>query len=164
MRGKLMDRHTISISVINEAGVLSRIVGLFSGRGYNIESLTVAPALDKAYSKVTIVTVGDSSAIEQINKQLNRLIPILKVTDLLPTDSLEAEVAIIKVHAKDEDRATLLNMAQMSESKIVDFSDKTCTLRVVGDEKQINATIELIRPLGIKDIVRSGKVAMSKTQ
>ncbi|GBF23283.1 acetolactate synthase I/III small subunit [Candidatus Gastranaerophilus sp. (ex Termes propinquus)] len=154
--------HTISVYVTNEAGVLSRIVGLFSGRGYNIESLTVAPTLDKAFSKVTIVTFGDSASIEQITKQLNRLIPVIKVMDLAINDAIESELAIIKVHAKDEDRAQILHVTQVTDSKIIDVTDKTYVIRAVGDDKHISALVELLKPFGIKDLVRSGKVAMSK--
>lgn len=154
--------HTISILVTNEAGVLSRIVGLFSGRGFNIESLTVAPTLDKNYSRVTIVTVGDDAAIEQITKQLNRLIPIIKVMDLNINEAIECEVALIKVWAKDEERAELIKIADITNSKIIDVTDKTYTLQVVGDDKQIHALSELLKPLGIKEFVRSGKVAITK--
>ena len=160
-----MQKHTISISVLNEAGVLSRIVGLFSGRGYNIESLTVAPSLDKAYSKVTIVTVGDRAVIEQIGKQLNRLIPVIKVMELPQSDAIEFEMAIIKVQVKDEERANLLNsIATVTDAKIIDTADKAYTVRCIGDEKQINTLVDILKPFGIKDMTRSGKVAMSKTQ
>jgi len=155
--------HTISILVTNESGVLSRIVDLFSGRGYNIESLTVAPTLDRAFSKVTIVTKGNEAALEQINKQLNRLIPVIKVMDLPVSDAIEAEMAIVKIHAKDEDRAQILSIAHTTDSKIIDVNDKNYTILTVGNDKSINALIELLRPFGIKDLVRSGKVAMSKS-
>lgn len=154
--------HTVSILVTNEAGVLSRIVGLFSGRGFNIESLTVAPTLDKNYSRVTIVTLGDDAAIEQITKQLNRLIPIIKVTDINLNEAIECEVALIKVYAKDEDRAELIKIADITNAKIIDVTDKTYTLQVVGDDKQIKALSELLKPLGVKEFVRSGKVALTK--
>ena len=157
-----MNNHTISISVTNEPGVLSRIVDLFSGRGFNIESLTVAPTMDGAYSRVTIVTQGDNSSIEQITKQLNRLIPILKVIDLTVAEAVETEVALVKVHAKDETRAQILNCVATTGAKIVDVTDKTYTIQIVGDTKQINALLELLKPIGIKEMVRSGKFAASK--
>ncbi len=157
-----MNNHTISISVTNEPGVLSRIVDLFSGRGFNIESLTVAPTMDRAFSRVTIVTQGDDSSIEQITKQLNRLIPILKVTDLTIAEAIETEVALIKVHTKDETRAQILNCVASTGAKVVDVTDKIYTIQIVGDTKQVNALMELLRPIGIKEFVRSGKTALSK--
>lgn len=154
--------HTISILVTNESGVLSRIVDLFSGRGFNIESLTVAPTLDKNFSRVTIVTVGDESAIEQINKQLNRLIPVIKVMDLHIGDAIESEIALVKIYATDEDRPEIIKIADITNSKIIDITDKTYTIQTVGDDKQIHALSELLKPYGIKEFVRSGKVAVTK--
>lgn len=154
--------HTISILVTNESGVLSRIVDLFSGRGYNIESLTVAPTLDLNFSRITIVTNGDESAIEQINKQLNRLIPVIKVMDLNINESIECEVALAKVYGSDEIRSEIIKIAEITNSKIVDVTDKTYTIQTVGDEKQIRAFVELLKPLGIKEFVQSGKIAISR--
>lgn len=154
--------HTISILVTNESGVLSRIVDLFSGRGYNIESLTVAPTLDVNFSRITLVTNGDESAIEQINKQLNRLVPVIKVMDLHVNDAIECEVAMVKVYGSDEDRAEIIKIADITSSKIIDVTDKTYTIQSVGDEKQIKALIELLKPLGVKEFVQSGKIAISK--
>jgi acetolactate synthase-1/3 small subunit len=158
-----MNNHTISVSVTNEPGVLSRIVDLFSGRGFNIESLTVAPTLDRAYSRVTIVTPGDSSAIEQILKQLNRLVPILKVMDLNVSEAIEVEIGLIKVHANDENRAQILQCVQATDGKIIDVTDKTYTIQIIGNDKNINAALELLKPFGIKEFVCSGKVAVSKS-
>ena len=155
-------RHTISVLVKNEAGVLSRISDLFSGRGYNIESLTVAPGIDPEFSRITIVTMGDEHVIEQITKQLNRLIPTLKVVDLTTEDSLDAEVILCKVTAKDDSRSEILRIAEIFDAKVVDVSNKTYTIQAVGDERQIRSIIELLRPLGIKELVRSGKVAISR--
>ena len=154
--------HTISVLVKNEAGVLSRISDLFSGRGYNIESLTVAPGLDSEFSRITIVTMGDDQVIEQITKQLNRLIPTLKVSDLTMEEALEAELIFCKITAKDDTRSEILRIAEIFDAKVVDVSNKTYTLQVVGNERQIKSIIELLRPLGIKELVRSGKVAISK--
>ena len=154
--------HTISVLVRNEAGVLSRISDLFSGRGYNIESLTVAPTIDNEYSRVTIVTHGDEKVIEQICKQLHRLIYTLKVAEISPENSVSRELVLLKVTAKDEDRSEILRIAEIFESKIVDVSPKTYTLQIVGDQTKVQAVIELLRPLGIKEIVRSGLVSMTK--
>ena len=155
--------HTISILVSNESGVLSRIVDLFSGRGYNIESLTVAPTIDRLYSRVTIVTGGDEAAIEQICKQLNRLIPVIKVADLNVAEALEVEIALAKIQVKDEEKSDILRIAETTGSKIVDVTDKTYILQIIGNEKQVQALVELIRPYSVREFVRSGKVAISKT-
>lgn len=155
--------HTISILVTNESGVLSRIVDLFSGRSYNIESLTVAPTIDRLYSRVTIVTGGDAAAIEQINKQLNRLIPIIKVADLNISEALEREIALVKIQVKDEEKSDILRIAEATNAKIIDITDKTYILQAIGDEKQIQALVEMVRPYSVKEFVRSGKVAISRT-
>ena len=155
-------RHTLSILVINEAGVLSRVTGLFSGRGYNIESLTVAPCLDCDYSRITLVTEGDDDVIEQITKQLNRLIPIIKVVDLSVAEATEREFVFCKVNAKDETRSEILRIAELSNARVIDVASRAYTIEASGDEKQITTMIELLRPLGIKEIVRSGLVAITK--
>lgn len=154
--------HTISVLVRNEAGVLSRISDLFSGRGYNIESLTVAPTLDTDYSRVTIVTNGDDKVIEQITKQLNRLIPVIKVMDLYFNDSIEREFIMCKVNAKNEQRSEILRIAEIFNAKIIDVTNRSYTLQALGDERQIRSLIELLRPIGIKELVRSGKVVISR--
>lgn len=154
--------HTISVLVRNEAGVLSRISDLFSGRGYNIESLTVATTLDTDYSRLTIVTTGDDKVIEQINKQLNRLIPVIKVMDFMTEESIEREFILCKVTARDEDRSEILRIAEIFNAKIIDVTHKSYTLQALGDERQIRSLIELLRPIGIKELVRSGRVAISR--
>lgn len=154
--------HTISVLVSNEVGVLSRIVDLFSGRGYNIESLTVAPTADSIYSRVTIVTPGDDNAIEQICKQLNRLIPVIKVANLSVGDALEYEIGLIKVYVSDDTRAEFMNIVAQANASIMDVADKIYTVRVDGDEKKVATFAELVRPFGIKEFVRSGKVAITK--
>jgi len=155
--------HTISVLVTNEVGVLSRIVDLFSGRGYNIESLTVAPTLDSVYSRVTIVTLADDDVIEQICKQLNRLIPVIKVANLSVGDAIEYEIGLLKISVNDENRAEFMNIVAQSGAKIMDVTDKTYTVKIDGDEKQVQTFAELVRPFGIKEFVRSGKVAITKS-
>ena len=154
--------HTISILVRNEAGVLSRISDLFSGRGYNIESLTVAPTLDTDFSRVTITTNGDDKVIEQITKQLNRLIPTIKVMDLPVNDAIEREFIMCKICARDEHRSEILRIAEIFNAKIIDVTHKSYTLQALGDERQIKSLIELLRPIGIRELVRSGKVVISR--
>lgn len=153
-------RHTLSVLVQNESGVLTKISGLFSGRGYNIESLTVAPTLEPEYSRVTIVTSGDDKVIEQICKQLNRLINTIKVVDVTGENSIDRELVLIKVSAVEESRSEILRIAEIFNAEIIDVSPKTFTLEVMGDEIKIRSVIELLRPLGIKEIARSGKVAI----
>jgi len=153
-------RHTLSVLVQNESGVLTKISGLFSGRGFNIESLTVAPTIDTDFSKVTIITTGDDKIIEQICKQLNRLINIIKVVDVTSANIAERELILIKISAKS-DRSVILRTAEMFNAKIVDFTKKSCTLEAMGDENTIKSLIEMLKPHGIKDLVRSGKVAIS---
>ena len=157
------NNYTISVLVTNEVGVLSRIVDLFSGRGYNIESLTVAPTLDSIYSRVTIVTRGDESVIEQICKQLNRLIPVIKVANLKIGDAIEYEIGLIKVSIADENKSDFLNIVAQAQAKIIDVTEKIYTVKIDGDEKQVQTFAELIRPYGIKEFVRSGKVAITKS-
>lgn len=155
-------KHTLSVFVENEFGVLSRIAGLFSGRGYNIESLTVAPTQDDEYSRVTIVTTGDDKVIEQITKQLNKLVNVIKVQDITTVNYIDREMALIKVSAKEENRSEILRIAEIFEGKIVDVSQKFYTVEVMGDEWKIKSVIELLKPLGIKELVRSGKVAITR--
>lgn len=153
-------KKTISVLVKNEAGALSRIANLFSGRGYNIESLTVATTLDTNYARTTIVTTGDEAVIEQILKQLNRLIPVIKVSGLEPESSTILELVFIKVTVKNSDNAELLKITESFGAKIIDVKEKDYTLQAVCDEKQLKCLIEILKPIGIKEIVRSGAVAI----
>ncbi len=155
--------HTISVLVTNEVGVLSRIVDLFSGRGYKIESLTVAPTLDSIYSRVTNVTKADDSVIEQICKQLNRLIPVIKVANLTIGDAIEYEIGLLKISVSDENRAEFMNIVAQAQATVMDVSDKIYTVKIDGDEKKVQTFAELVRPFGIKEFVRSGKVAITKS-
>ena len=152
--------HTISVLVSNEVGVLSRIVDLFSGRGYNIESLTVAPTVDSIYSRVTIVTPGDD---EQICKQLNRLIPVIKVANLSLGDAIEYEIGLLKVSVNDENKAEFLNIVAQARATIMDVTDKIYTVKIDGNEQKVQTFAELVRSYGIKEFVHSGKVAITKS-
>ncbi|MEK6691712.1 MAG: acetolactate synthase small subunit [Nitrospirota bacterium] len=155
-------RHTISVLVENKFGVLSRISGLFSGRGYNIESLTVGETIDPQISIMTIVTTGDDQIIEQITKQLNKLIDVIKVTDMTELDHVEREMVLVKVAPKQEDKAEVLRLAEIFRGRVVDSGLTTYTLEITGDEKKIEAFIELIKPYSIKEFARTGKVAISR--
>ncbi len=155
-------RHTISVLVENKFGVLARIAGLFSGRGFNIESLCVAESIDPKVSRMTIVTRGDDRIIEQITKQLNKLVDVIKVVDLTEEKFVDREIVLIKVNAEPSIRAEILRIADIFRGKIVDVSPKTYTIEITGDEGKIVAIIEMLKPLGIKEIARTGRIAMSR--
>jgi acetolactate synthase-1/3 small subunit len=155
-------RHTISVLVENKFGVLSRVSGLFSGRGYNIESLSVGETIDPNISIMTIVTSGDDWVIEQITKQLNKLIDVIKITDLTELDHVEREMVLVKVSPRQENKAEVLRIAEIFRGRIVDSSPATYTIEITGDEKKIDAFIELMKPMGIKEFVRTGKVAIAR--
>lgn len=155
-------RHTISVLVENEFGVLSRVSGLFSGRGFNIESLCVAETTDSQISRMTIVTSGNEKILEQIEKQLNKLINVIKVVDHSGGESVERELVLIKVAAEPDTRAEILRIVDIFRGKIVDVSPKTYTVEVTGSEGKIAAMIEMLKPMGIKEIARTGKIAMGR--
>ncbi len=155
-------RHTISVLVENKFGVLSRVSGLFSGRGYNIESLSVGETIDPQISIMTIVTSGDDWVIEQIDKQLNKLIDVIKVVDMKELDHVEREMVLIKVAPRAEDKAEVLRIAEIFRGRIVDSSQKTYTIEVTGDEKKIAAIVDILKPMGIKEFVRTGKIAIAR--
>lgn len=156
-------RHTISVLVSNEFGVLSRISGLFSGRGFNIESLSVAETKDPRFSRMTIVTSGDDAVLEQITKQLNKLISVVKVYDFTGEEHIERELALIKVSSSADNRAEILSIVDIFRAKVVDVSPRSYTIETTGDEEKISAITELLRPFGIKEIVRTGRVAMARS-
>jgi acetolactate synthase-1/3 small subunit len=157
-----MRRHTISVLVENKFGVLSRVAALFSGRGYNIESLSVGETIDPQISIMTVVTSGDDWIIEQINKQLNKLIDVIKVIDLTEMDHVEREMILIKITPKKENKVEVLRLAEIFRGRVLDSSPTTFTIEVTGDEKKIMAFIELMKPMGIKEVVRTGKVAIAR--
>ena len=155
-------RHTISVLVKNEFGVLSRVSGLFSARGFNIESLTVAETLDPEFSRMTIVTAGNEQIIEQILKQLRKLIDIIKVSDLTGKRFVERELALIKVRAEEKTRAEVLRTVDIFRCKVVDVTPRTYTIEVTGTEDKILAIIDLLSPMGIREIIRTGRVAVPR--
>lgn len=152
--------HILSLLVENKFGVLSRVAGLFSGRGFNIDSISIAPTLDPSISQMTIVTRGDDRVIEQITKQLNKTIDIIKVSDFSEQNYILREVALIKVSAKGSDREEALRITNIFRARVVDSSPTTYTIEVTGDEQKIDAIVNLLRPLGIKELVRTGPIAM----
>jgi acetolactate synthase-1/3 small subunit len=155
-------RHTISVLVENEFGVLARVAGLFSGRAFNIESLTVAETLEPSISRITLVTRGDDQVLDQITKQLNKLISVVKVIDFTPTKHVERELALIKVTANEKTRAEVMHIVDIFRGKVIDVSPEAYLIEVTGDDDKITAILELLGPLGIKEIARTGKVAMHR--
>ncbi|MEW6619765.1 MAG: acetolactate synthase small subunit [bacterium] len=155
-------RHTISVLVENKFGVLARVAGLFSGRGFNIDSLCVAETDDPTMSMMTIVTHGDNKIIEQIEKQLNKLIDVIKVSDLTKEEHVERELVLIKVTTENGSRAEIMEIVDIFRAKIIDVGQKTIIVETTGDEDKLKALINLLKPFGIKEIVRTGKIALSR--
>ncbi|MBD3384914.1 acetolactate synthase small subunit [candidate division KSB1 bacterium] len=154
-------RHIINIEVENQAGVLARISGLFSARGFNIESLSVSH-VDTKTSNMTMVVRGDDWVIEQINKQLNKLIDVIRVTDITTSgrDYVNRELVLAKVHCPSSKRGDITNLVDIFRAKVVDISNHSVTLELTGSEKKINAFLETLKPFGIKDLARTGSIAM----
>ena len=155
-------RHTISLLVDNEYGVLSRIAGLFSARGFNIESLCVAESLEPDTSRITLVTRGDPNIIEQVTKRFNNMVNVIKVSDLTGDTRVEREMILVRVEANKETRAEILRIVDIFRAKVVDVSQKNYMLELTGDIDKISAFIDLLRPLVIKEIARTGTVAMTR--
>lgn len=158
-----MPSHTISVLVENEFGVLARVAGLFSSRGFNIESLTVnEDPLDPTVSRIVLVTSGDDAILEQINKQLNKLVPVIKVIDYKGVDIVEREMVMVKIAIDERTRSELDSIMSAFRAHVVDIGRNAITVELTGDSDKIVAFIALVRPLGIKEMVRSGKVAMAR--
>jgi acetolactate synthase-1/3 small subunit len=156
-----MKPHTLAVLVENKAGVLSRVSGLFSRRGFNIESLAVGTCEEPGMSRITIVVIGDDEKIEQVMKQLNKLIDIVKVTDLTENERVERELALIKVAAEPgTSRAEVMQIAQIFRAQIVDVGAKSVILQVVGDTDKIDALEKLLRQYGVKELVRTGRIGI----
>ncbi|OGR40337.1 MAG: acetolactate synthase small subunit [Desulfovibrionales bacterium GWA2_65_9] len=156
-------RHILSVTVENEPGVLSRVAGLFSGRGFNIESLNVGPTLDPGVSVMTITTEGDEQIIEQIVKQLRKLITVIKVVDLTDLKSVLREMVLLKVNANDANRAEILRTVDIFRCKVVDVSIDELTIEATGNYDKISAIVGLLTRFGVKEISRSGMVAMKRS-
>ena len=155
-------KHTLSVLLRNKPGALSRVTGLFSGRGFNIESLCVAETFDPQVSCLTVVTRGEEAIIEQVTKQLHKLIDVIKVNDVSEGEFVEREMALIRVKAEAATRAEVLRIIDIFRGKVVDVSPSTYALEITGSESKIKAVIDILRPLGIKEIVRTGKIAMMR--
>jgi len=155
-------RHILSILVENRFGELARIVGLFSARGYNIESLTVAETLDPQTSRVTLVTSGDDHTVEQIVKQLDKQVRVLSVTDLTALDHIERELALIHVKVSGNERYQVMNLVDMFPARIIDVSENALTIEATGDRAKVNALLGLLTPFGIHEVVRAGTLAIPR--
>ncbi|MCE5297373.1 MAG: acetolactate synthase small subunit [Methanoregulaceae archaeon] len=156
-----MKPHTLSVLVENKAGVLSRVTGLFSRRGYNIESLAVGTCEEPGMSRITIVCIGDDAGIEQVMKQLNKLIDVIKVSDLTDNERVERELALIKVNAEPgTSRAEIMQLATIFRAQIIDVGTKTIILSLTGDTEKIDALEKLLHQYGVKEFVRTGRIAM----
>ncbi|MCZ7398902.1 MAG: acetolactate synthase small subunit [Candidatus Methanoperedens sp.] len=155
-------KHTLAILVENKPGVLTRVAGLFSRRGFNIESLAVGVTENADTSRITIVVSGDDHVLEQVEKQLNKLIDVIRVSDIPPDESVSRELALIKVGVDSTTRAEVMQIVDVFRAKIVDVGIKSLVIEVTGDEGKINAMEQLLRHFGIKEMVRTGKIAMNR--
>ena len=158
----IRDRHTLSILVENKPGVLTRVAGLFARRGFNIESLAVGLSEDSQLSRITIVIDGDEHPVDQVTKQLHKLINVLKIRDLEPDSAVSAELLLVKVASDGDKRTEALQIAEIFKAKIVDVDRRALTLRVVGANDKLEALLELLQPLGILEVVRTGTIAMAR--
>ena len=156
-----MMRHTIAVLVKDHPGVLARVAGLFTRRGFNIESLAVGHTEENNISRMTIVVEGDERALEQITKQLNKLIDVIRVRDIYPSNSVERELALIKVNTNSlANRSEIIQMVDIFRAKIIDVNSQMMTIETTGTEDKVNALIELLKPFGLKEVVRTGKIAL----
>jgi acetolactate synthase-1/3 small subunit len=155
-------RHTISVLVENKFGVLNRIAGMFSGRGFNIDTLNVGPTLDPSTSRMTIVVRGDDNVLEQVTKQLNKLIDVIHIQDFREDEYVDRELVLMRVNATPENRADILQICDIFRAKIIDVQHRNVSIEVTGNESKINKFIFLMEPFGIADLTRTGKVALAR--
>jgi len=155
-------RHTISVLVENKFGALTRIAGLFSGRGYNIDTLNVGPTQDPNTSRMTIVTRGDDATLEQIVKQLNKLVDVLQVQDFREDEYVDRELVLTKVNVDSKTRAEVMQITDIFRAKIVDVQPKSLTIEITGNESKVEKFLELMKTFGVLDLTRSGKVALPR--
>ncbi|MEI6393286.1 MAG: acetolactate synthase small subunit [Verrucomicrobiota bacterium] len=155
-------RHTISVLVENKFGVLTRVAGLFSGRGYNIDTLNVAPTADPTASRMTIVTRGDDATVDQIVKQLNKLVDVMKVHDFREGEYVDRELVLVKVSVDSKTRAEVMQITDIFRAKIVDVQPESLTIEVTGDESKVEKLLSLLTTFGIIDLTRTGKVALPR--
>jgi acetolactate synthase-1/3 small subunit len=157
-----MHRHTLSVLVVNRPGVLARIAGMFSRRGYNIHSLAVGPTENADVSRLTIVVGTEASRIEQVVKQLNKLVHVLKIVELDPDESVDLELQLVKVTANGGNRSQIIELADIFRAKIVDVDHETITIEAAGPPHELERMLALFAPFGIREMVRSGTIALSR--
>ena len=155
-------KHMVAVLVENSPGVLTRVAGLFARRGFNIDSLAVGVTDDPNISRMTIVVDGDDATLEQVSKQLNKLINVIKVSDISASDSVSRELALVKVHADPARRAQILQIVDIFRAKVVDVGKRSMIIEITGDQEKVDALIQLLREFGIKEVVRTGKIAMDR--
>ena len=155
-------RHIISAIVENKPGVLAHIAGLFAGRGFNIDSLAVGETEDENRSRMTVVVKGDDAVLEQVRKQLGKIIDVIKVSDFSDVDFVERDLALVKVAVKPEKRGEVFEIAEVFRGKVVDIGAKHLTLEISGPEKKIEAFVDLMKPYGIREVVRTGRIAIAR--
>ncbi|MDB9375534.1 acetolactate synthase small subunit [Nodularia sphaerocarpa] len=155
-------KHTLSVLVEDEAGVLSRISSLFARRGFNIESLAVGPAEQGGVSRITMIVPGDDRVIEQLTKQLYKLVNVLKVQDITETPCVERELMLLKVNASSSNRSEVVELAQIFRARVVDVSEESVTLEVVGDPGKMVAIVQVLQKFGLREIARTGKIALTR--
>jgi acetolactate synthase-1/3 small subunit len=153
-------KHIIAVIVENKSGVLTRIAGLFSRRSFNIDSLSVGATDNPEYSRMTITVQGDREVLEQVIKQLSKLINVIRVSELDPAESLERELAVVKVSVDRESRSEIMQIVNIFRARIIDISQRFMIIEVTGDEEKVDAIIQLLRQFGIKELARTGKVSM----
>src|SRR5215210_640925 len=155
-------RHTISALVENKFGVLTRIAGMFSGRGFNIDTLNVAPTLDPSTSRMTIVVRGDDAVLEQVTKQLNKLIDVIEIQDFREDEYVDRELVLMRVNINAQNRGEIMQVCDIFRAKIIDVQHKNVSIEVSGNESKIEKFLMLIEPFGVSDLTRTGKVAVSR--
>ena len=155
-------RHTISILVENKFGVLARVAGMFSGRGFNIDTLNVGPTLDPSASRMTIVVRGDDKVLEQVNKQLEKLVDVIDVQDFRDEEYVDRELVLLRVTATSKTRAEVMQICDIFRAKIVDVQPKSLTIEITGNESKVEKFIDLMKTFGVLDLTRTGKVAMHR--
>ena len=157
-------RHTLSVLVENKFGVLTRIAGMFSGRGFNIDTLNVGPTLDPSRSRMTIVVMGDDAVLEQVTKQLNKLIDVIEIEDFRDNEYVDRELMLLRVNVDAQTRSEVMQICNIFRAKIIDVQPKNVAIELTGNESKIEKFLFLMEPFGISDLTRTGKVAVSRRQ
>lgn len=157
-------RHTLSVLVENKFGVLTRIAGMFSGRGFNIDTLNVGPTLDPSRSRMTIVVMGDDAVLEQVSKQLNKLIDVIEIEDFRDNEYVDRELMLLRVNVDAQTRSEVMQICNIFRAKIIDVQPKNVAIELTGNESKIEKFLFLMEPFGISDLTRTGKVAVSRRQ